>query len=358
MIKKVSYITLSIVCLGLFGLLLFARTTEKCLADAQQSKAELDAQTELAMLCFTEGRLTDGQAAFEKLVSDFSQNAHIAEAVNQLAAHCSGLKMHQQAREYYQYILAHWPNDSIAIWAQTGAATASISLDDKQAADAAVASLLAKFSGHQYIQKAVFSVAAYSRWDGKFQRAKELCQYALANWPGGEFAIWAQMDLASSYIGMGDDQNAEAEIKKLTTNFADHPQLNWARFVVGQQYYTQNRFAEAAAMWEKVMAEEPAFTYDEFGEAYLFMGDCYRQLGQLQKAVENYQRSAGDYPDYKYGWHALFLTGHNYQRMKKAGGISASAADAETKAAYEQLLEKYPDCKAAKAAQDWLSRNN
>jgi hypothetical protein len=44
MIKKVSYITLSIVCLGLFGLLLFARTTEKCLADAQQQLNALDAQ--------------------------------------------------------------------------------------------------------------------------------------------------------------------------------------------------------------------------------------------------------------------------------------------------------------------------
>ena len=266
--------------------------------------------------------------------------------------------MHQQAREYYQYILAHWPNDSFAIWAQTGSAMASISLEDEQAADAAVASLLANFSGHQYIQKAVFSIAAYSRWDGKFQRAKEICQYILANWPDGEFAIWAQMDLAASLIAQGEDQAAEAAIEKLSSDFKDHPDLGWAIYIVAEQYYLQKRFAQAAAMWEKGMAEEPAFTYDEFGEAYLFMADCYRQLGQLQKAVENYQRSAGDYPDYKYGWHALFLTGHNYQRMKKAGGISASEADAETKAAYEQLLEKYPDCKAAKAAQDWLSRNN
>jgi len=310
------------------------------------------------MLCFTQDKLTEGQAAFEKLVSDFSQNPHIAEAVDQIAAHCSELKMHQQARQYYQYILDNWPNDSIAIWAQTGAATASISIGDEPAADAATASLLAKFGGHQYIQKAVFSVAAYSRWDGKYQRAKELCQYVLANWPKGEFAIWAQMDLASSYIGLGDDQNAQAEIEKLSANFKDHPQLNWARFVIGQQYYTQNRFSEAAAMWEQIMSGTPSFTDDEFAEAYPYMGDCYQRLGQYEKAIESYKKLADNYPDYQYSWHALFLTGHNYQRMKKAGGISADAADAETRAAYQTLLEKYPDCKAAKAAQDWLSRNN
>jgi tetratricopeptide (TPR) repeat protein len=357
MVKKGAYITLSIMCLGLLGLLIFVRTTDKCLADAQQLNTELEAQKELAIRCFTEGKLTEGQAAFEKLVGDFSQSPNIAGAVDQIAAHCSSLKMHQKAREYYQYILENWPNDEFAIWAQTGSAMASISLEDKQAADTAVASLLANFSGHRYIQKAVFSIAAYSRWDGKYEEAKEICQYILANWQDGDFAIWAQMDLAASYVGLGDDQNAQAEIEKLNSDFAAHPQLNWAKFVVGQQYYTKERYAEAMALWEKVMAEEPQFSDDEFGEAELFMGDCYQRLGQLGKAVEHYQKVAQDYPDYKYAWHALFLAGHNEQRMKQAGSISASEADAKTRAAYQTLIQQYPDCKAAKAAQGWLSRN-
>jgi hypothetical protein len=36
--------------------------------------------------------------------------------------------------------------------------------------------------------------------------------------------------------------------------------------------------------------------------------------------------------------------------------ISKSEANAKTKAAYEQLLANYPDCKAATAAQNWLSQ--
>ena len=331
---------------------------QNIVADYPDTNDALDAQKRLTMLYFSIDKDQQGQAAFQKLVADFSENARIAQTVNQIASYCSELKIHQKARQYYQYILDNWPADPVAIWAKAGVVTSSISLADETAADVATAKLLSDFSSHQYLRKAVFNIAAYSHWVGKYQRAKDVCQYILANWPEDEFAIWAQMDLAASYIGLGQEKAAQAAIDKLVTDFNDHPKLNWARFVVGQQYYLENRFTEAAAMWEQIMAGTPSFTDDEFAEAYLYMGDCYQRLGQYQKAIESYKMLADNYPDYKYAWHALFSVGHGYQNLKQTGGISDSQADAKTRAAYEQLLQQYPDCKAAKAAERWLSRNN
>jgi tetratricopeptide (TPR) repeat protein len=359
MIKKEAHITLVIACLGLFGLLLFTRTTRKCLADAELQLNALEAQKELTMLCFTEGKLAEGQAGFEKLVADFSQSPYIAEAVDQIAAHCNSLKMYQQAREYYQYILENWPNDSFAIWAQTGSAMASISLEEDTAADTAIDELLADFNDHQYLQKAFFNIVAYSHWVGKYQRTKDLCQYVLTNWPDGDFALWAQMDLAASYAGLGQDQNALAATEKLLADFNDHPDLGWAIYVVGEQYCIQRQFAQAAAIWDQIAEEAPEFDFTRFANAdhFVAMAQCYQELGQYQKIIEYYQRVVDDYPDYQYTWNALFLVGRNYQNLKKAGGISASEADAKTRAAYQQLLEQYPDCMAARPAQRWLSRN-
>jgi tetratricopeptide (TPR) repeat protein len=387
--KEVMKMVKKILFAGFISLvLLFCRMTEQCFADAQSQlelaqtyeqdsnyvQAEaiyktivtdypdtnnaMEAQKRLVMLYFTQNKQTEGQTAFEKLISDHSEKEDIAEAVNQIAAHCSDLKMHEKSRQYYQYILDNWPKDAPAIWAKAGVATSNISLEDQQAADIAINELLTDFNDHQYLQKAFFNIAAYSHWVGDYQKARDLCQRSLANWPKGEFAIWAQMDLAASYISLGQEQAAQAAINKLVTDFNDHPKLNWARFVVGQQYYLEERFTEAAAMWEQIMAGTPSFTDDEFAEAYLYMGDCYQRLGQYQKAIESYKKLADNYPNYKYAWHALFSVGYGYQNLKQTGGISASEADAKTRAAYQTLLQQYPDCKAAKAAERWLSGNN
>jgi hypothetical protein len=44
--------------------------------------------------------------------------------------------------------------------------------------------------------------------------------------------------------------------------------------------------------------------------------------------------------------------------MAQAGVISQENANIQIKAAYESVLIKYPDCKAAKIASRWLKKNN
>jgi hypothetical protein len=64
-----------------------------------------------------------------------------------------------------------------------------------------------------------------------------------------------------------------------------------------------------------------------------------------------------EHPGFRTAYNAQFLVGHNYERMKKEGLVSKSQADLNTKAAYEQLLQDYPDCAFARYAKHWLSRS-
>jgi TolA-binding protein len=88
------------------------------------------------------------------------------------------------------------------------------------------------------------------------------------------------------------------------------------------------------------------------------VGQCYDKLSEYEKSIEFYSKVVNDYPDYDRAWYALFMVGRNYERLQKAGAVSKTQAEQQIKAAYKQLLEKYPDCETANIASRWLSKHN
>jgi TolA-binding protein len=104
------------------------------------------------------------------------------------------------------------------------------------------------------------------------------------------------------------------------------------------------------------MSDYPAST--AVPKAFRSAGDCYRKLGEYTDSIRCYRKLLDDYPDLRTAWNALLNIGRNYEDLKKSGSLQASEADAETKAAYEQLLQDYPSCPGTKYASRWLSRHN
>ena len=142
-------------------------------------------------------------------------------------------------------------------------------------------------------------------------------------------------------------------------------------FLLGERYYNeaflkendglseeaQGHFQHALTVWEKViedLPEMPSIT----PWAWNFAAECYRRLGEYEAAVGYYQEVVYRWPDYKYAWNAQFLIGYTYEQMAHAGIVPQSIANIQTRAAYEQLLQEYPNCKAASAADNWLDYHN
>ena len=149
-------------------------------------------------------------------------NAMVAKTVVGLADKCRRkFGKHDKARELYQYVLAHWPDDEYAMWALRGIAFLDIKFQDYGAAEAAVEKLLADYPNHKGLAEAFKWLGDDYRRIGKYQRAIELYRYVVDNQPESEQAIWAQVNLVELNIQLGDDPNAAAAIEKLLTNFSE-----------------------------------------------------------------------------------------------------------------------------------------
>jgi len=302
------------------------------------------------------------------LIGNFPDHEHIADALCQAAHHFKDTSKYARAKQLYQYILNNFPDSDYAMWAQAGLAVSNISLGSEEQAQAAVDKLIDDFAHHSHIANGLYDVAAHYRWLGEYQKAIWLCQYVLDHWPNSQRAIWARMDLARSYIGLGDETSAHAQVSGLTADFADHPDLPEVLFWVGEQYHAMALQLEndgqtadsgqclqkAVAVWEIVIDDLPSCRAKAM--AYDFAAESYYRLGNFQKAIDYYQQLISNWPGYEYAWNAQFHLGRSYEKLLKAGLISQSEADGKIRVAYQKLVADYPDCKPAKYARRWLAR--
>jgi TolA-binding protein len=69
------------------------------------------------------------------------------------------------------------------------------------------------------------------------------------------------------------------------------------QYNVGNGKYQTQKYEEAIKDFEQAVQNHP----DDPGvpSAYVRMGDCYRELGQKDKAIQIYQKVLDDFPNYK-----------------------------------------------------------
>ncbi|NIT58704.1 MAG: tetratricopeptide repeat protein [Aliifodinibius sp.] len=312
----------------------------------------------------------DADFTADKLCADFSEDKRVPIAVCMVADEYRKFKKYETARDHYQYVIDNWPDAEHALWSHMGLAISNIRLGDFNSAWAAVDKLFTDFFEDDRMAIVCCLVGDEYRKLDKNEKALVLYQYVVDNWPDAEHALWSQMGLAISYTVLQDSDAALAAYDELPANFSERPRYPLAVFQIGELYYRQALLREdegqhiqatqyhqkAITEWEKIITELPESMTTAW--AYNFAADCYRRLGQHQKAIEYYQTVVDDWPDYDFAWDALFRIGRNYEALDKSGLMSTAEANPKIRAVYEQVLEKYPDCKAAKYARRWLTRHH
>lgn len=322
------------------------------------------------------GNNAEADSAVERLVTDFSDRADVAMAVLCIADAYLTLGEYEKAAELYRYISETWPDSEVAIDSQAGLAGASIALGDYSAAQTHIEKLFTDFSGDKRLASALKLVADSYLDVGDYQKANSLYISALDKGLGDEDAMWAQMGVAVSNIALSNEPNVEnpntvAAIDSIIADFNDHPDLPEAVFQIGEEYYNwafgyenkgrgaeaEENFTKAIIVWERIIQELPSS--DVFTPlAYYVAGDCYFQLGEYETAIKYCQVVADNWPDYEYAWHAQFLVGNYYERLRYAGLIPESEANPIIEQAYQVVIEKYPDCRKFKYASLKLAELN
>jgi TolA-binding protein len=338
----------------------------------------LSAQEMLTILYITWGRQQEAGAALDELATTYYENDGVAEAVDHVADKYRDIGQFAMARDTYQYVVDTWPQAEHAVNSQVAAVLSGVLLlvqsGDDEAADQALDDLINDFSGYADIAGVVDGVADEYRGFGRYEKARDIYQYVADTWPQAEHADESQMGAILSdslrLMELGDDVGVHQNVDTLITGFNDHPALSRVVFQVGEGYYTsalayqteglandaQVLLGEAAAVWERITGELPLSA--NAARASYFCAVCYESTGAYADAAELYESVSSDWPDYRFAWNALFKVGYSYEALKKSGSVSMAEADMRIKAAYEQLLEDYPNCKAARHARRWLSRHD
>jgi len=311
------------------------------------------------------------------LITGFSGNPDMSEALYDIAIRYERRKKYEEARSIYQQVIQQHPDSSHSARARVVAPKVGIlsHIDSGSytEAQAGVNSLVAEFSGHSHLPAALCDIARIYEWAGKYEEAENIYQHVALQYPETSYADEVQLNIPKNHIlsliEAGDDSAAEAEIDKLVADFRGNEDTGWilSRFadqhtVKAKQLEGQGGLADEArqhiqkaiAIYKRAINEFPSSTAT--AEACYFTGDCYRKLGDYEKSTLYYQRVIDEFGGYRMAWNAQFMIGRNYEDLKGSGALSKSEADARIRAAYQRVVERYPDCKAAKAARQWLAR--
>jgi outer membrane protein assembly factor BamD (BamD/ComL family) len=246
-----------------------------------------------------------------------------------------------------------------------------MALGDDPNAAAGVEKLATNFAGGEDLPETLYEIAGKNERAKKYEEAKSIYERIISEAPESWEAVKAEVDIAKvdvlALIGAGNAAGVEQAVDGLIASFDGHPHLAEAVFQVGKGYHddagekqrdgdeagAMGLYPKAIGIWEIIL--ERFSESEAMPKACYLSGDCYRLLGRNDEAVRYYEEIAANWPDYDHAWAAQYQIGCCYIELRNAGTMAEREANAKIKAAYRELLEKYPDCVFADNARGWLA---
>jgi len=314
------------------------------------------------------------QEILDRIIADFPQHVDFPETIYWIAERYRWEGKYEKAKNLYEQIMQDYPGSVYAGRARLGVSRGKVlSLivsQDYNQAEETIDKMVADFNDHADLPETLYWIAERYQWDVKHEKANNLYKQIIQNYPDSEYASKARLGISRakvlSLIISENYKRAEKAFDKLVADFSEHPDLQTTIFMIGEGYYNQafrceddghdteakEYLQKTITLWEKVVTDFPESDFTV--QAYYFTAGCYRRLGQYEKAIEYYQRVVSKWPDYQYTWNAQFMVGCCYEELKDTASVEKPVADAQIKAAYEQVVQNYPDCPAVYAARQQL----
>jgi tetratricopeptide (TPR) repeat protein len=363
---------------------------------------------------------TDVDTAFNQLLNNHSGNPELAAVVKALGRYCiNNYEDSGMALQFYSRFLAQYSDHPGAFELAVERISLYIDMKEVDQANTAMQNLFVKYPNIPNLAQLLLGFANHCREMKLYSEATELYQRVLAQNPAVDQKMEAYAGAAKALVhaegvaGVSDSSaaaaslDANAIVEFLMTDFGDAPRLGFHIFQIGEEYYFQaakdiesglqgsaeDNFLRAITIWEKNINELADPLHKSL--AYYYSGDAYQQIGNSEKALDCYQmmvdqgapvknkevylmlatanRNLGkyansleccqkliaEYPGYdELTRRALFMQGHTYEDMKRAGYMEEMEADMETKAAYEKLLSSYPESPGIEHVKEWLGAYN
>jgi tetratricopeptide (TPR) repeat protein len=181
------------------------------------------------------------------LARDFYNDPGCVEAFGQIAWSLRKQHRYSLARNLYQYVVDTWPDGDRAVFSQRGLVFINLTLHDKAAAWQAVEGLLANFSQSHHLAECVDSIARKYADMKMYREARELYSYSVENFP--DDALWSQVGLVITDIGLGDDPNAIYGTQRLVADYEGDSRLGKALRSIGDGFKDAGNLREACDVY-------------------------------------------------------------------------------------------------------------
>jgi len=208
------------------------------------------AQKALIFLYFATGKELQADATLQQLISGFYSHKDIAMTVCQVGDRYRQSKRYEKAEELYLNVIESWPQAEHALWSQMHLTIMYINTNRLSDAEASFQQMLAKFSDQGYIANTVLQVADVYRNSGKKDKALEIYQYVVDNWPEAEHAMWSQMRLTISHVDRGEQDKADAGFAKLVADFSEQKRIEKAVVQVADAYGQSQKHERAREIYQ------------------------------------------------------------------------------------------------------------
>jgi tetratricopeptide (TPR) repeat protein len=320
---------------------------------------QLSCRAGIAQAYLGQGDTANALQAAEQVKKDLQSCTKFQmEEVEQMISGLADAGQAAAAEGICDILLARFPEDPRMIWIIQRKIRSHVWMKQPDLADATLKIMQQKYASHPYYADAL-SWTAYEYWKaGFYSRATELYNDILSLKPGQEIQMRCMAGMARMYARLGDDVKVQEKVKDMLSNFKDNPvSLGEYLFNIGEEYYYMaedvastgdpNRinptYQKAMAVWQQF---EQAMPNHNNPQSAYFSGIVCQKLGRYEEAVVQYQRVVEKWPWYDKAWHAQYMIANCCEELAMENKVPSGAV----KAAYQRLIENYPESSAAKRA--------
>jgi TolA-binding protein len=327
-------------------------------------RAKLGISRAEAIFLVESGDFNQANETINKMTADFAQHSDLPWSLYLVAERYKKINKTEDANRIYQQIVQNYPNSLYA-----GKAGGELGNPQEQETQKQYSAEAEKAAVELYRL-----AREYEEQADKIALARQTYERIVEEYPGTLKADIAVLDIRRTVImeklKAGDINQAKILIDNFVNDFKGHSRLPESIVRMAEDCYKTASLLQQNNQWDSAetrqylnmtlkmlgiaLNESPA-SYNVSKPLYL-AGNCYYRLGEYQKSADTFQKVIDNYPDFEAAWNALFLVAESYQGLKRTGLLSASQADSQTLAAYNRLLQTYPDCPVATDAKHWIEK--
>ncbi len=338
---------------------------------AQVGLARLDVLNLIA-----EKKWSLAQQQVELMAADFNNEPDLAVSLFHIGKEYTWQHRYSEAKETFGLLLKQPLNNSFSQEAKLWFARAEVCSLIGQAKDEEVVTstdkLISDFEGAAGLPEAIYWISKEYEWEksagenrtGWYDAPNSIFQRLTQQFGNSSFGIDAEWDQKRLTHRMKifklmqepNQSNTDAAIEAMIADLIDRPEISTELLWIAWGYEEQpGKDAQANKLYKRIITEYPES--DEVKDAYYCSGVFYSRSKEYSKAIERYQAVVANWPNYRFAWNAWFMIGHHYQQLAETGDVPQSVADAETKAAYQQITNAFSDCPVNGLVNSWLERH-